>query len=153
MRITKWNGNKYVLTQGRGSFREIADRLAAYENTGLEPEEIKKLLRGEVNPAKSKRIFISGPISGTDDYMERFAEAEEHLKAEGYLPINPTVFSQHLLNAEFGWEEFMDVTMALLKQCDSIYMLDGWKNSVGACCEIRFAAEHQYTVLEQILID
>lgn len=42
-RLTRWNGKKYVLPQGRGAWREIADRLAAYENTGLKPEEIEAL--------------------------------------------------------------------------------------------------------------
>lgn len=42
-RLTRWNGKKYVPPQGRGAWREIADRLAAFENTGLEPEEIEKL--------------------------------------------------------------------------------------------------------------
>lgn len=47
-RMTKWNGKKWVLPQGRTSdgesfWRLIAERLAAYENTGLEPEEIEKI--------------------------------------------------------------------------------------------------------------
>ena len=40
-RLTRWNGKKWVLPQGM--WREITDRLAAYENTGLEPEQIKQL--------------------------------------------------------------------------------------------------------------
>ena len=40
-RLTHWNGKKYILPQG--AWREIAERLAAYENTGLEPEEIEAL--------------------------------------------------------------------------------------------------------------
>lgn len=47
-RLTSWNGKKYVLPQGRTSdgesyWRIIAERLAAYENTGLTPEEIETL--------------------------------------------------------------------------------------------------------------
>ena len=47
-RLTSWNGKKYVLPQGRTDkgesyWRIIAERLAAYENTGLTPEEIEKL--------------------------------------------------------------------------------------------------------------
>lgn len=42
MRLTHWNGTKYVLPQGM--WREITDRLAAFEDIGLEPEEIKELL-------------------------------------------------------------------------------------------------------------
>ena len=40
-RLTRWNGKKWVLPQG--AWREIAERLAAYENTGLEPEQVEKL--------------------------------------------------------------------------------------------------------------
>lgn len=147
MRITKWNGNKYVLPQGKGSFREIAERLAAYENIG-EPEEINKALNGEKPPkqdrAKEKRVFISGPITGTDDYMERFAAAEDHLRSEGYIPLNPTKFSKHLLEAEFNWGEFMDITLSLLRQCSGIYMLDGWEKSAGAKFEYQFALANNY---------
>lgn len=47
-RLTKWNGKKWTLPQGRTSagesnWRLIAERLAAYENTGLDPEEIGSL--------------------------------------------------------------------------------------------------------------
>lgn len=48
-RLTKWNGKKWVLPQGRtadgeSNWRIIAERLAAYENTGLEPDEILILI-------------------------------------------------------------------------------------------------------------
>ena len=47
-RLTTWNGKKYVLPQGRTSkgesyWRIIAERLAAYENTGLTPEQIEQM--------------------------------------------------------------------------------------------------------------
>lgn len=50
-RLTKWNGVKWVLPQGRTAdgesyWRLIAERLAAYENTGLEPEEVEAM-KGE----------------------------------------------------------------------------------------------------------
>lgn len=51
-RLTRWNGKKYVLPQGAGVWREIADRLAAYENTGLEPEEIEALKAQHRQPEK-----------------------------------------------------------------------------------------------------
>ena len=51
-RLTTWNGKKWVLPQGRTSdgesyWRIIAERLAEYENTGLTPEEINKLMEGK----------------------------------------------------------------------------------------------------------
>lgn len=44
-RLTHWNGKKWVLPQG--CWREIAERLAAYENTGLEPEQITAMQQTE----------------------------------------------------------------------------------------------------------
>ena len=54
-RLTRWNGKKYVLpstSNGPGVWREIAERLAAYENTGLEPEEIEALKAQHRQPEK-----------------------------------------------------------------------------------------------------
>ena len=47
-RLTKWNGKKWVLPQGKTSdgesfFRIIAERLAEYENIGT-PDEVKRKL-------------------------------------------------------------------------------------------------------------
>lgn len=55
-RLSKWNGEKYVLPQGR--WREIADRLGAYEETGLEPEEIMGLTKGK-EPVKKRTSEIN----------------------------------------------------------------------------------------------
>lgn len=49
-RLTKWNGKKWLLPQGRtpdgeSNWRIIAERLAAYENTGLSPEEVENMRR------------------------------------------------------------------------------------------------------------
>lgn len=55
-RITKWNGSKYILPQGR--WRDIADRLGAYEDTGYEPEDIILMTFGE-NVEKSKTFKIA----------------------------------------------------------------------------------------------
>lgn len=48
IRLTRWNGERWILPQGRTSdgrsyWRLIAERLAAYEDTGLTPEEIENL--------------------------------------------------------------------------------------------------------------
>jgi hypothetical protein len=37
--------DKWVLPQGVGAWREICDRLKAYEDTGLTPEEIQELIK------------------------------------------------------------------------------------------------------------
>ena len=94
-----------------------------------------------------KRIFISGGITGVADYLERFSAAEKQLKRKGYKVINPTVVSKHLLDADADWNDFMVVTQALLDICDSIYMLRGWEQSVGAAIEHKRALETKKVII------
>lgn len=74
-RLTRWNGKKWILPQGM--WREIADRLAAYENTGLEPEEIAALqgAGGEQKPMPPRddtisAVFVSRHGGGYTPYTD-----------------------------------------------------------------------------------
>lgn len=63
-RLTSWNGKKWILPQGR--WREIAERLAAYENTGFEPEEIT-VLSGLASANCSKTADAIDRLLAEDD--------------------------------------------------------------------------------------
>lgn len=78
-----------------------------------------------------KKIYISGPITGTTDYMERFARAEAQLEAEGYAVINPAKVNA-MLPEETSYEQYMNMSMTMLEDADMIYMLEGWETSGGA---------------------
>ena len=41
------------------------------------------------NKKQTEHIYISGPITGTSDYMKRFEKAEKELTENGYSVINP----------------------------------------------------------------
>ena len=84
------------------------------------------------------KYYISGPISGTKDYMERFAEAEKQLKKKGYSVVNPAAVNA-MLPADTTYEEYMRMAMTMLEMCDGIVMLDGWRNSIGANREYGYA--------------
>lgn len=83
---------------------------------------------------RQMRIFISGPITGTKDYLERFAAAERELTRRGYEVINPAKVLA-VVPVELSWNTCMDITLALLKACDAVYMLKGWEQSAGATME------------------
>ena len=85
-----------------------------------------------------KKIYISGAISGTSDFMERFAKAEKELTEQGYSVVNPAKVNS-MLPSDTTWEEYMQMSMTMLKMCDCIYMLRGWANSKGANREYAFA--------------
>ena len=42
------------------------------------------------------KIYISGAITGTDDYMERFEKAEKELTDKGYSVLNPAKVNAQL---------------------------------------------------------
>lgn len=80
---------------------------------------------------KKRRVYISGKIIGTTDFMERFAKAEDKLKAEGYSVLNPAHVNSYMPE-DTTWEEYMKVSLTLLQMADTIYMLDGWEDSKDA---------------------
>ena len=81
------------------------------------------------------KIYISGAITGTNDYMERFAKAEKELTEQGYSVVNPAKVNAQLPE-DTSYEEYMKISFCMLDMCDGIYMLKGWKKSYGANREL-----------------
>ena len=90
------------------------------------------------NRMNDTMIYISGKVSGTDDYMERFAKAEKELTERGFSVINP-VKMDDVLPKCCSYEDFMKIDLALLEMCEGIYMLKGWEKSCGANREYGYA--------------
>lgn len=86
----------------------------------------------------SKKIYISGPITGTKNYLDRFSKAHEELMAQGYSVINPALVNS-MLPVDTSYEEYMKMSFCMLDMCDYIYMLDGWQQSCGANREYGYA--------------
>lgn len=88
-------------------------------------------------------VYISGAITGTTDYEERFAKAKEVLQIRGFVVCNPldisAVVESH--NASPTWADYMKVDIRYLCVCESIYMLKGWQDSRGAKLEHHIAQE------------
>lgn len=85
-----------------------------------------------------RRVYISGKITGTTDFKEKFKKAENQLKAKypDRIIVNPAEVE---LPKICGWEDYMVICLHLLKSCDTIYMLPDWESSKGAKREYEFA--------------
>ena len=95
------------------------------------------------------KIYISGAITGTDDFMERFSIAQKKLERDGHDVVNPALVNSNLPKST-TYSEYMDMSFCMLKMCDAIYVLDGWKSSRGANLELIFAMLNDKTVLNEV---
>ena len=93
-------------------------------------------------------VYISGAITGTTDYEERFKAAEHRLREEGYDVMNPAAISA-LLPKGMPWGAYMEVMLPLMKYCDAIYLLKGWHQSSGARIELEYAIKLGLDVMEE----
>lgn len=90
---------------------------------------------------KKIKIYISGPITGTNDYMERFSAAEKIITEAGFSAVNPAKVNA-MLPEDTTHDEYMEMSLTMLSMCDMIFMLDGWKESVGAKIEWEYAVNN-----------
>lgn len=94
------------------------------------------------------KIYISGPITGTEDYMERFAITQKKLEERGYIVINPALVNSNL-PTETTYEEYMKMSFCMLRMCDAIYMMEGWKGSCGANREYGYALARDMLIIKE----
>ena len=84
------------------------------------------------------KIFISGPVSGITDYMERFDKAQKYLESLGHSVINPVLVTSNLPE-DTTQREYLSLDLIMLCMCDAIYMLNGYGESRGALAELNTA--------------
>lgn len=78
------------------------------------------------------KCYISGKITGIDNYVELFNSAEKYLLLKGYDVVNPVNLAH---DHDKSWESYMKEDLKALLDCDAIYMLKNWHKSKGAIIE------------------
>jgi len=91
------------------------------------------------------KIYISGKITGDENYKAKFADSEWRLVKSGWKSIvNPARLSP--CNT---WENYMLRDIKLLFTCTAIYMLKDWKESKGARIEHAIALNINLLIIYQ----
>lgn len=118
---------------------------------------------------KNMRVYISGKIGEeviSDATRQKFARAEEMLRAKGYDVLNPSdAWNQILLKNSLSRERAMGYDgdfysfalmtdlVSIWRDCDAVYFLEDWENSPGAQSEHSFAMAIGKKMLWQRLED
>lgn len=97
-------------------------------------------------------IYISGAITGNENYIDDFLEAEKFLLKNGFSVFNPATYI--LNHKDFpilknNWDLCMKEDLKFLLECDSIYLLKGWQNSRGCLLEKHIAMQLNYKMYYQ----
>lgn len=92
-------------------------------------------------------LYIAGPITGHEEYHQRFQEARDALEDMGFRVINPAALDQ-VLPAGSTWHEYMSICLRLIRKADAVILLPGWENSRGACVEYGYAYATDKVVME-----
>lgn len=93
------------------------------------------------------KLYLSGAITGTDDYMDRFSMAEKSLEVEHTI-INPARVNAQL-PSDTNYEDYMKMSFCMLDMCDGIYLLKGWEKSCGSNRELGYAMAKGKIILRQ----
>lgn len=91
-----------------------------------------------------KKIYIAGKINGLDDYRKLFKEAEDNFIEDGYVVMNPAV-----LGEGFDYEVYLPICLLMLQACDTVYMLNNYKDSKGAKVELEYAKAQGKKIIYQ----
>lgn len=95
------------------------------------------------------KIYISGKITGTTDYMERFAKVQKILEDMGHEVINPALL-EIIMPKSSTWEDYMSICYPMVDMCDGICMIQGWENSRGARIERLHAIKYGKKLTELV---
>jgi Asp-tRNA(Asn)/Glu-tRNA(Gln) amidotransferase A subunit family amidase len=87
---------------------------------------------------KKPRIYIAGKITGLpiEEAKAKFKRAECFFIDNGYEVVNPMELPH---DHDKSWESYMRECIAALVTCDSIALLENYRNSKGALLEFEIA--------------
>lgn len=85
-----------------------------------------------------KKIYIAGKITGDPWYKGKFKEIEDGLIEQGHIVLNPVELPEGM-----GYEDYMEICFAMIRQADEVYFLPDWKDSSGATREMHFAKAYK----------
>lgn len=92
-------------------------------------------------------VYVSGAYTAPNPEqlqanIERARLAGLEVRKAGYVPVVPHLAILYDDPNDFTYEKAMQECLALLRRCDAVLMVDGWRESRGAKIERHVAYRH-----------
>ena len=85
-------------------------------------------------------IYLSGPITGSSDFVAVFDRVRRELEAGGeHRVINPAVLAGVATEGVLSYEDYMAIDQTLLSKAQVLMLLPGWQDSPGCNRELGYA--------------
>lgn len=102
------------------------------------------------------KIYLSGPMTGIEEFnYPEFNRVAQELREKGLEVVNPAEIEPIGTGT---WEDYMKADIKALVECDTVAVLNGWKNSKGAKLEVYLGQLLGFRIidaetLETIIVD
>ena len=94
---------------------------------------------------REMKIYLSGPITGIENYKDNFNKIASAVRLVGDRVINPAYLDM-VLPADSFHEEFMYICYGLIELSDAVLLIPGWEDSKGANWEKDYAISRNIQV-------
>lgn len=88
---------------------------------------------------KKEKIYISGPVTGTSDYVQKFQKMENFIKRSfsDLDVVNPVRIMSQMPDTTY--KQYLKLSLQLLDDCDLLVLLNGSEESKGCLVEVAYA--------------
>ena len=132
LQAVKQPGKGNNMTETDKIMQELREKLS-------KAEKENRKLKAQVKPFVPV-IYISGPMKDKENFnRDAFNTAAREMREQGYIVMNPAILPDGLSD-----DGYLNINMAMLRECNAIHMLEGWEDSDGAFLEYLFAKRSGY---------
>ena len=103
-------------------------------------------------------VYIAGPYRGPNAWtieqnIRRAEDAAVRVWKAGMAALCPHANARHMLEGNVTDEHALAGTLEMMRRCDAVLLVAGWRDSLGACAEVEEAHRMGLPVFGQFTLE